>query len=230
MVGGVTSGGDKAEPVRNAVRFDWRDTAEQLGDFAARWPGAVADARGRAFVDASSGARLVLPFVWSPPAPGARIDAFAAALPERLARRCVVLLQAGAAALGYWDDDELVRHKAYKRYVVRGNGKAQPLHRKSKGKSRYGSRLRLQNRRRLLTEVNERLRAWWDELGAPEQVFFAVPVRARADWFAADPAPPFARDDVRSRRIPVHAHEPDFAELRRVHGLLLRGRLELPKA
>ena len=42
-----------------------------------------------------------------------------------------------------WRGEELVRHKVFKRYVVRGRGRAQPTHLKSKGKSRYGSRLRL---------------------------------------------------------------------------------------
>ena len=44
-----------------------------------------------------------------------------------------------------WRDDELVAHKVVKKYVVRGRGRAQPLHLKTRGKSRYGSRLRLAN-------------------------------------------------------------------------------------
>ena len=62
-------------------------------------------------------------------------------------RACVVLLllQAGAMAIGQWDVDELMYHKAIRRYVVRGHGRAQPLHARTKGKSRYGARLRLQN-------------------------------------------------------------------------------------
>jgi hypothetical protein len=211
-----------------AVHFDWRDAAEQCADFAARFVAARAEPNGRAFVDPATGARLWVPLVLSPPRPGELPHAYALRAPMRPGRVCVLLLRAGAAALGWSDDGELVRHKAQKRYVVRGHGRAQPAHQRQQGPSRYGARLRLQNWRRLLAEVNGRLRAWWDELGEPEQVLFSVPVRSLADLFAADPAPPIGRDDARLRRIPLHVHEPDHKELRRVHALLLRGRLEIP--
>lgn len=213
---------------RSLVRFCVEDCDEQLGDFAARYPHSVAEPRGRAFVDPATGARLVLPFVLTPPSANERPADYRARWPERMGRRCLLLLQAGAFAVGYWDDGELIRHKAGKRYVVRGNGKAQSTHQKTRGKSRYGSRLRLQNWQRLLSDVNHKLCEWWRELGIPEQCFFAVPVRSMADLFAADPSPPIARDDARIRRVPVHVHVPDFSELKRVDALLQRGRLEVP--
>lgn len=211
---------------RRTLGFPWRDAASQLADFDASFPGAVAD--GRAFAAPGGAARLWPPLVLPAPRPGQTPVAYAAALPERLGRQCVLLLRAGAAALGYWDEDELVRHKVFKRYVVRGHGHAQQSWLKTRGKSRYGSRLRLQNRARLLAEVNGRLRLWWDELGAPEQVFWAMPPRSLPELFAAGPGPPLLRDDARLRRIPLHVHEPGFRELRRVRALLGRGRVELP--
>ncbi len=219
---------EPADPV-DVVRFDLADTHEQIADFGARFPAAAADNRGRALVDPATGARLVVPFVLPPPRSGEPALDYLARMPERLGRVCVLLLQAGAFAVGYWDDGELVRHKADKRYVVRGNGKAQPTHRKTRGKSRYGSRLRLQNWQKLLASANRKLAAWWGELGEPEQFFVSVPIRSMSDLFAAEPPPPIARDDARVRRIPVHAHIPDFRELQRVHRLLQRGRLELPR-
>lgn len=230
-------------------RFHWQETPEQLAAFAARYPGARADARGRAFVATApdgSVARCIVPFVLPPPAPGEEPLEHAARLRGGIGRQCVVLLQAGAAALGYWDEDELLRHKAYRRYVVRGSGKAQYKHLDQKGKSRYGSRLRLQNWRRLLSEVSQRLRDDWEEYGAPEQVFWAIPVRARGPFFATDPAPPFRIDDrvaadgpvkdpsaellPRVRRLPLHVHVPDHRELLAVRRWLVHGRLELPTA
>jgi hypothetical protein len=129
-------------------------------------------------------------------------------------------------AIGRFDGEECVRHKAQKRYVVRGNGKAQPTHLRTRGKSRYGSRLRLQNWQRLLAETVERLRAWHDELGAAEQVFVAMGPRTEAAFFAHDPSPPFARELV--RKVPRHVHVPDFEELLAVQRWLCTGRLELP--
>ncbi len=122
-----------------------------------------------------------------------------------------------------------MRHRARKRYVVRGSGKAQPKHLRTRGKSRYGSRLRLQNWQRLLVEANAALQQWWRELGPPEQVFWSVPIRAWTDLAAAGGGPPFARDGEGVQRIPLHVHVPDFAELQRVRRLLGRGRLVLPE-
>lgn len=208
------------------AKFGLADLDEQLGDFAAACPCAVADERGRAFVDPLSGARLVVPFVLAPPKPGETPQAYGARVPISVGTHAIVLLQAGAMAIGRFDGDECVRHKAQKRYVVRGNGKAQPTHLRTRGKSRYGSRLRLQNWQRLLAETVERLRAWNDELGPAEQVFTAMGPRTAAALFANEPPPPFAREAV--RRVPRHVHVPDHAELLAVHRFLCSGRLELP--
>jgi hypothetical protein len=206
------------------ARFPWPETGERLVALAAKEPSARADAQGRAFVAEGTDEQLVVPFVLPPPRPFELAADYGARLPARIGRQCVLLLQAGAMALGYWDEDELLRHKAGKRYVVRGSGKAQPLHQKTRGKSRYGSRLRLQNWQRLLADVNGKLQQWWDELGPPEQVFHSVPVRSLHDLFAAEPPPPFPRDDARLRRIPRHVHVPDHEELLAVRRWLAYGR------
>jgi hypothetical protein len=209
------------------VRFPLADLVEQVEAFLCRWPAASADRRGLAFVG-QAGARLRLPLLAPRCAAGERLADYLPRLPGAQERHVVLLLQAGAMAVGYWDGDELLHHKAVRRYVVRGHGKAQSLHRKTRGKSRYGSRLRLQNWQRLLVETNQRLADYWHEYGEPERVFVAVPVRAFSDLVAVDPAPPFRRDDAKVQRVPMHVHRPDFTELLRVHGWLAHGRLELP--
>lgn len=215
-------------PAPRAIRFPLADLDEQVAAFLAVWPAACADRRGLVFAG-DAGARLRVPLLAPRVAPGERLADYATRLPGPSPRHVLLLLQAGASALGYWDGDELLHHKAQRRYVVRGHGKAQPLHAKTRGRSRYGARLRLQNWRRLLAETNERLHGYWRDYGAPERVFFAVPVRALAELFASEPAPPFARDDGIAQRVPMHVHRPDFAELLRVHGWLRYGRLELPR-
>lgn len=221
----------RAPRPQQVLRFGWQDTAEQCEAFAARFPQARGDAEQRGFAaaaaDGSLAARCVVPLLLPPVAAGESPRDYSARLPVRIGRQCVLLLQAGAAALGYWDEDELVQHKAMKKYVVRGSGKAQPTHLKTKGKSRYGSRLRLQNWQRLLVAVNLRLHEWWRQHGAPEQLFVAANVRVLPQLFAADPPPPFARDDRALRRVPRHVHVPDFAELLAVRGFLGAGRVEL---
>ena len=207
------------------ARFGLLDLDEQFDDFVAAWPSAKADGKGRAFVAGPDAPRLELPFVLPPPAPGQGLLSYRAGLQLAAGRRAVVLLQAGAMAVGYWDGDTLLAHKAEKRYVVRGNGKAQPTHLESRGKSRYGSRLRLQNWRKLLRDVGERLGEGVERFGEPERIFAAMPVRVAAYLWACEVPPPFARDDERLRRVAVHVHRPDFAELQRVQRLLWRGRL-----
>jgi hypothetical protein len=212
------------------LAFAWQDTREQLEAFALRWPAAPADERGRVFTG-DAGARLWLPLLLPAAREGEAIGDYERRIGQRLDRvgsSALVLLQAGAAALGYWQDDELLAHKAIKKYVVRGSGKAQPTHRKTRGKSRYGSRLRLQNWTRLLVAVNERLHDWWSAHGVPAQIFHAAPVRSWPELFAVAPPPPFDQRDARLRRVPLHVHVPDFAELQRVRRWLARGRLELP--
>jgi hypothetical protein len=216
------------EPIPRVVRFPLADLAEQLEAFASRWPGAVADRRGLCFVSPDGRGRLRVPLAALRVRPGERLVDYLARPAPPAERQVVLLLQAGAAAIGYWDGDELLDHKAMRKYVVRGHGRAQPLHAKTRGKSRYGARLRLQNWRRLLAATNERLAAEWESYGAPERIFHGLPVRAFADLFAADPPPPFSRDDPALQRIPMHVHTPDFAELKRVRGWLRYGRLELP--
>ncbi len=137
----------------------------------------------------------------------------------------IILLQAGAASLGVWQPDGLVRHKVIKKYVVRGKGRAQTLHAKTKGKSRYGSRLRLQNAERLLIEINEKLITWQKELGKPRQIFTSCPVRTWPELFAVDVKPPFEQRDSRLVKIPVDVHIPSFEQLERVVRFLERGEI-----
>jgi len=209
--------------------FPWRETAAQLGGLLREGP-LAADGRG-GFVragDAAVALRFVPPAVLAPADGAVDAAAYARELPtdstsadEALGVQGVLLLQAGAAAVGLWRGEELVDHKAFKRYVVRGSGKAQVSHLKTKGKSRYGSRLRLQNHRRLLEEVAERTASWWGGGRPPEHLFRAVPVRLWSEFLTLGPG---AWGGARALGTTVRT--PDFAELQRVRRWMLRGRIE----
>jgi hypothetical protein len=159
----------------------------------------------------------------TPEADGVRFDDWAAELPPTLGRELVLLMQAGAHAYGLWEDDELVLHRAEKRYVIRGNGKAQPTWLETRGKSRYGSRLRLQNAKAIVDHTIADLVGWTEERGAFDAVFFSCPVRAWADFRAHRPPPPFGA--ARLARIPLDVDVPTHAELLRVRQWLVEGSL-----
>ncbi|MFK7739566.1 MAG: hypothetical protein AB8H80_04515 [Planctomycetota bacterium] len=216
------------------VGFGLEALQEQSEAFWQAFPGARADERGQRFV-ADAGARLHLPLAGSLAVPGEPIGDFH----ERLGDdedghsgqgtvQMVLLLRAGAMALGVWRDDELIQHKAVRKYVVRGNGKAQGTHLKTRGKSRYGSRLRLQNWKSLLVDTCERWRDLAEQHGPIDRVLYSAPVRVWSELFACEPEPPLTRDAESLVRIPLHVHRPDHEELLRVRRLLRRGVLELP--
>ncbi|MCA8952511.1 MAG: hypothetical protein KDE27_23570 [Planctomycetes bacterium] len=216
---------------RRTIRFELPDLVEQLEAFATRWPDAGFDERARGFAPVGEDGLLAPPLLALRPVPGENVRRYRRRCEDEgvaAGRHAVLLVRAAGVAIGYWHDAELLRHKAIRKYVIRGHGKAQATHLKTKGKSRYGARLRLQNWRSQLGETNEYLAAWWDELGAPRRVFVAVPVRVLSELLAADPPPPFGRDDPALERIPLHVHRPDHAELLRVHHRLGEGRVELP--
>jgi len=154
------------------------------------------------------------------------LAAFLDRLEGDLGLQIVLLIRAGTSALGLWRDDELLAHKVIRKYVVRGSGRAQPGHLKTRGKSRYGSRLRLQGARAQLQETNQRLLDWRAEFGRERHLFLAAPVRLLADLRSARPAPPDGL--AQATRIPFQTRTPTHAELLRARRRLTRGLLTGP--
>ncbi|MBK8975822.1 MAG: hypothetical protein IPM29_07835 [Planctomycetes bacterium] len=216
-----------ARPTRS--RFHWRDTRSICAELATLWD-LQPDGRGRYVADdpthGGSGLLLRPPACLPCPGAGEPLGDWLGRLPATPGSEWVVLLQAGAAALGAWRADAELETKVFKRYVVRGHGRAQPTHLKTRGKSRYGSRLRLQMARKLRDEVCERLCAWACELGPCDVIHRACGDPAWAELWDADPPPPFAADDDRIRRIALTVRVPGSDELHRVRDTLRHGSVE----
>ena len=171
------------------------------------------------------GVRIVLPPVLRWPSGLPSATEFAATLPDELGLHLVVLLQAGAASLGIFEEGRSLETKTFKRYVVRGRGKAQTTYLKSKGKSRFGSRLRLQNARRLLVEVNDKLEDWLATYGKPQRLFYSASVRLWPDLFAEGRGAPLSQSDdwTRIRRdLPT----PTTEVMLRTYQQLCQGQVE----
>jgi hypothetical protein len=207
--------------------FAWQATVDRLASLAQDHVLRVAgDRRAIEAVTAEGtvAARLVPPLLLSIEDQHASADHYLASLRAAPGRHAMLLLRAGAAALGLWDGDEILRHKVIKKYVVRGHGKAQTTYRKTKGKSRYGSRLRLQNAESLLVDVSQRLCDWREQDAGFDRLLYYCPERQWAEFLRTDPTPPLT--GLTLTWLGLSIHEPGFEELLRVRRLAGRGAVE----
>ena len=202
--------------------FHWQECASTLRQFAPD-TSLVFEPKRRVFE--SEQLRVKPPLVFPPSLECRSLEDYLRDLPEQPNRHCVVIMQAGAVSMGRFEHALPLITKSLKRYVVRGKGRAQPLHLKTKGKSRYGSRLRLQNARRLLMETNELLHEWQKEFGPADHVYYSCPVRLWPSLFEATPPPPFAKTDDLIR-IPLDLPRPNNKVLLRAYKALEYGRIE----
>ena len=139
----------------------------------------------------------------------------------------ILLLRAnGNAALGYFEQGNLLNHKVIRKYMVRQKqGKSQIKHLKSKGKSRAGSRVRLQQTQEFAQEINQKLWDW--ETSDAQRLLISSSIDIWNLLFQVEPLPPFEKRDERLRRIPYHIHTPTFEELKRVARLASMGHLQM---
>ena len=206
--------------------FHWKACAETLHRLNAGSE-LLLEPKGRFFE--SDRVRVKPPLVFPIAADCGSLSDYLAAAPTEPGQHSVILMQAGAVSLGRFAAAEPRITKSLRRYVVRGKGRAQPLHLKTKGKSRYGSRLRLQNARKLLVETNEKLNEWQDEYGPADQVYYSCPVRLWPSLLETTPGPPFAKSDPLIR-IPLDLPRPTVQVLLRTYRSLEYGRIETKAA
>ncbi len=202
--------------------FHWKDCRETLCRLDAESP-LVPDRKGRFFK--SEHARVTPPLVFPLTPECNSLSDYLTGLPEEPSLHSVILMQAGAVTLGRFEGARPLAKKSLRRYVVRGKGRAQPLHLKTKGKSRYGSRLRLANARKLLIETNEKLIEWEKTFGPADRIYFSCPVRLWPSLFETSPAPPFEKSGPLVR-IPLDLPRPTVHVLLRTYRSFEYGRIE----
>jgi len=138
----------------------------------------------------------------------------------------IILIQAGNAALATVVDGKITHHKVISKYVTRKKqGKAQINYLKTKGKSRAGSRIRLANTRLFFDEVIEWLKRWIN----PETnvLLYNFTPMIWGLFFSSKQKPPFSKDDIRLRKIPIDVRKPRFKGLQYVKNQLEMGYIEL---
>ncbi|MEZ4777081.1 MAG: hypothetical protein R3D00_28150 [Bacteroidia bacterium] len=166
--------------------------------------------------------RLPLPF----PAISDRdipLSQYLQSIPEEIPAYMIALVQAGAAALGYFEEGEAVQHKAIKKYMKRhSQGKSQINYLKTRGKSKAGSRVRLANTVTFFEEINERLTEWEEDY-APQKILYSCTATLWGLLFQSKVPPPFEKKDHRLIKIPRDVQIPTFEELLRINRLSVAG-------
>lgn len=170
-----------------------------------------------------------LPPVLPPPAAEQSLAAYVDAIPTVPPNYLLILIQAGHSALAYFEEGEMAQHKVIKKYMVRGNGRAQVGYLQTRGKSKAGSRVRLANTVTFFEDINEKLRAW-EVTDAATRILVSCGEKLRPLWFGSRITPPFDKDDPRIAKVPLDVQRPDMEELLRMHKQLQRGRWEGPAA
>lgn len=136
-----------------------------------------------------------------------------------------MLVQAGSASIGYFEEGGVIKHKVIKKYMIRAKrGKAQITYLKSRGKSKAGSRIRLANTVRFFEEINQRLTDWMEYL-EPERILYSCTATIWGAIHNSKTSPPFEKKDPRLIKVPHDVHQPDHEEMLRVNELCLRGQL-----
>lgn len=168
--------------------------------------------------------QVILPLLYPPFSPAAE-EIAQEWIASRPPKAFIILIQAGYAALGYCEGDTLVHHKMIKKYMVRqSQGKSQLTYKKSKGKSRLGSRIRLQNSIAFFEDINHTLHNW-NVANHCESILMSLPVNLVKLLYSAKIPPPFDKKDARIRKIPLNIHTPSYKELRHIHWELTHSKL-----
>lgn len=170
-----------------------------------------------------------MPLPWPIADSSASLTQYLQNLPSSPLPYFLIIMQAGHSALAYYEDGALRHHKVIKKYMVRGNGKAQVGYLQTRGKSKAGSRIRLANTVSFFEDINEKLTEW-DVVDEAARILVSCPISLQSLWFESRIQPPFSKDDPRILKVPVDVHRPDLEELERVNRIILRGRWEGPAA
>ncbi len=126
---------------------------------------------------------------------------------------CITLIRAGQATVGYFHQGNLLDHKVFRAYMVRQKqGKSQFKYLKTKGKSRAGSRIRLEETQLFFKEINQRLQVYTKQyplnfwgLGCAKTL--------RPMLFAGEVSPPYHSKSPELIELPYPFAKGSFEEL-----------------
>jgi hypothetical protein len=137
----------------------------------------------------------------------------------------ILSIKSGIAALAFYENSELVDHKVFRAYMVRKKqGKSQIKHLKTKGKSRAGSRVRLQETLDFFENINERLQTYFEEKRV-DLIAFGCSPTLFPYFFQGKKVPPFEKNDARIFKIPVHIPSATFENLEKAYRFICQTKI-----
>lgn len=167
-----------------------------------------------------------LPPLFPEPKSSEPLSTYIIRVPKTPSPYILYLVQAGSAALGCFENGEVIKHKTLTKYMVRKKqGKSQLTYLRQKGKSRAGSRIRLKESLEFFEEINRRLIAWKEHINKATFIFHSCPIRLTNELYLAKTPPPFERSDKRLKRIPFYVKTPNHKELLHINYLINSGYL-----
>ncbi|MFC4871988.1 hypothetical protein [Negadavirga shengliensis] len=148
-----------------------------------------------------------------------------AALTETEKHWVILLVRAGAASIGYFENGDTIDHKTFHAYMVRKKqGKSQVKYLNTKGKSRAGSRVRLASTEIFFKEIGQRL----DEYLEQYYIDHICIACAKTLWpFLFNPkVSRLSKADPRIMGVPKHVQHPTFESLLEVNRFMQMGELK----
>jgi Bacteroidetes VLRF1 release factor len=138
----------------------------------------------------------------------------------------IVMIRADYCAIGYFENGEVLQHKALRTYMTRRkNGRNQLTYISSGGRGgTSGGQLRLQNALHFFENINETLNEW-SKTTKPERIFYSCPIKMWQYLFNGKVKCFFDKKDTRLHKIPLDVGIPNFEEMMRVNKKISLGYL-----
>ncbi|MCH7412154.1 hypothetical protein MM213_01565 [Belliella sp. R4-6] len=142
----------------------------------------------------------------------------------------LVMIRSGIASVGFFENFECHQHKVFRAYMTRKKqGKSQIKHLKTKGKSRAGSRIRLQETLEFFDQINERLQEHFDEFRI-DKIGISCSETLIPYFYGGKIKTPFDKQDPRIFKIPKHIQNPTFEELIATNKFLLQSEIRISES
>ncbi len=125
----------------------------------------------------------------------------------------LILVRAGIASTGYFEQGENRDHKVFRSYMVRKKqGKSQVKYLKTKGKSRAGSRVRLASTELFFKDINEKVNEYLQNYHI-DHVGLSISKTLWPYLFNSKFEGGISKSDERLIRIPKHVQNPTYENL-----------------